>query len=779
MKNSKSTLNQKLNLRKEVGRYLKYWYWFLLGAFVFSALGFLYIKYSIPIYKATASIIVRSEGRQASGVETSIYSNLGMSNDLGTNNMENELGILKSKRIMREVVKSLNLNIQYFKEDGLKSTEVYEDAPFTIKVLKMDEDKLRELGGASFAISKLKNSEFMLSDEATGKIYKIIDGEPFKMTFANMVLTQNVNRDFEGMMVAFNEVDKIATHYINAISFLQTKDNSNLIMLELKDPVKEKARDILNQVVMEYNRDVIDDKNMIARNTANFINERLAIINEELDSVESGKETFKKQNLLTDIESESQLFVQNASDFNQKLEEINTQLELTDAMMEYIATNSKSDLLPANLGISETGVNEQINEYNELVLDRNRILQASSERNPMVVRLNSQIGQIKSNVMASLGRLRSSLQISQEDINRQSSRVNSKIFSVPGKEREYRGIERQQSIKETLYLFLLQKREENTLSLAVTEPKAKIVDRAYISDVAVFPNPRSIYLGSLILGLFIPFSVIYTKDLMDDKVRSRKDVEALSSNIPISGTLPRIVNKKKSFIEKNDRSELSEAFRILITNLQYLLVNSKKSDRAKTLMVTSTVKGEGKTFTAINLSITLANTGKKVLLIGGDLRNPKLQSLINEKSPLLGVTDYLVNSELCPKKLINNSIFHDNLDILTSGSIPPNPYELLNLDRFGGMIHQLENEYDYLIVDSAPSLLVADTFLISDYADLILYIVRAGYTEKELLHFPVDSYEEGKLPNLTFVLNDIKAGNFSYGNKYGYGYSNKKKSIWK
>lgn len=767
----------KINMRKEIDRYLRNWPWFLLCLTIFMALGFVYLRYTTPLYSAKTTIILKDESSK--GPESTIYTNLGLLSGVGSKNMENEIGILRSRRLMTNVVKSLNINIQYFIEGKVNRMEIYDGLPFSLQVLKLDDQMLKIRGGATFEVKKINADEYQLKDLGTARNYKIKMGSPLDLGFSSIVLGPgDYNDDFNHpIILQFSEAEKIAAHYRNQVSFIQQDKNSNFIELSLTDPVREKARDILDQLILEYNRSAIEDKNLIAGNTAKFINERLSIINGELDSVESGKEIFKEQNRLTDIQAESQMFIQNASEYNKRMQEVGTQLELTNAMLEYISTNSRSDLLPTNLGLSEGGVNRQIDEYNDLVLQRNRLLSGSSEKNPIVIKLNSQIDQIKQNVVQSLGRVRSNLQIGQEDLNRQASSIGSQIYAVPSKERQYRGIERQQSIKETLYLFLLQKREENSLSMAVTEPKAKIVDRAYFNNSPISPNTRSIYLGTVILGFFLPFSVIYLRGVLDNKVRKRTDIEAITSSIAVVGEIPKL-NKINDIVKINDRSPLAESFRILNTNLQYLLVPLKQKAEAKTLLVTSSIKGEGKTFTAINLSITVANTSKKVLLIGADLRSPKIQTLIENNDKKLGFSDYLVDEDLKLESLINKSHIHPNIDVLTSGSLPPNPYELLKTEKVGCMFATLKSQYDYIIIDSAPSMVVADTFLLTQYADLVLYIIRAGYTEKELLEFPLQSKEKGRIDQLCFILNSVNRTNLGYGNKYGYGYGVEKKNNW-
>ncbi|WP_037319669.1 polysaccharide biosynthesis tyrosine autokinase [Salegentibacter sp. Hel_I_6] len=767
----------RINMRKEITKYLKKWPWFILCIIICCAAGYIYLRYTTPQYIAKTQIILKDDSSKNS--ESVIFKDLGIMSTAGTKSIENDLGILRSRRLMNEVVRSLNLYIQYYIEGEFNDIELYENVPFSIHVMGFDENLLKQNGGGRFEIWRSSNKIYKIKNLQTGTIKEEEPGNTIDLGFAQIIIRpMESNRGYEGKtIVQFSEINKIAANYRNKINFTQADENSLLIGIELSDPVKEKARDILDQLIMEFNRSAIEDKNLIAGNTFDFINERLAIINEELDSVETGKKIFKQQNQLTDIHAESQMFIQNASDYNKKRQEIGTQLELSNAMLEYISSKSDRNLLPSNLGLSEGGVNDQIDEYNSLILDRNRLLAGSSEKNPMVVKYNSQIDQIKANVVQSLNQARSNLLISQEDIQRQASSIGSKIYSVPTKELQYRGIERQQSIKETLYLFLLQKREENSLAMAITEPKAKIVDRAYFSDYPISPNSRSVYMGTFILGLFIPFSLIYINGLLDNKIRKRVDIESLASNIPLVGEIPKMTQKLR-LIKSNDRSVLAEAFRILTTNLQYLLITQKNKTSGITFLVTSTIKGEGKTFTSVNLSITLANTSKKVLLIGGDLRNSKLQPFVINKSQKLGLCDYLADDSLDLDCLIQKSNLNAHLDILLSGNYPPNPYELLKTSKMGVLIESMQKEYDYIVIDTAPSLLVADTFLLTKFADIVLYIVKAGFTDKELLEFPQRAKEQEKFSKIAFILNHVSKAHLGYGNSYGYGYGDAKERSW-
>ncbi|MUP47510.1 polysaccharide biosynthesis tyrosine autokinase [Gramella sp. BOM4] len=772
--NSARPTVRKFNLRKELQKYLKYWYWFVLGVLIAVTGGYMYVKYTTPVYSASASIIINEESGNKSNAE---LLDIGLAAGLKTNNLEKEIAILKSRRLMKRVVKALDLNISYVVEGQVRDVELYKDLPFTLKVLKFSENEEQGMDGGSFEISYSRGRLSVINLNNLREI-KASPGAPIDLGFTNVVIQLNEGVDsFSPIIVNFSDLDRAADDYRSRLQVFKADDNSNVINLVLEDPVVEKAKDVLDQVIFEFNRDAIEDKNLLVGNSSNFINDRLDIINNELEYIESGKEEFKESNRLTDIQSESQMFVQTASEYNQKRQEISTQLELVNAMLEYLSSSSNSELLPTNLGIQESAVNSQITEYNDLVLRRNRIMRSSTELNPAVISLNDNITQIKLNIQQSLQRLRNNLQISQSDVSRQVQSIGSKILAVPSQEREYRGIERQQNIKEALYLFLLQKREENSLELAVTAPKAKIVDNAYSSGSIVAPNSRSILLGSVLLGLFLPFSVIYIRDMINGKVRNRADIEEITRDISIIGELPKVRKKENLLIERNDHSMLAEAFRFLITNLHFLLVNSDEKRKAKTILVTSSIKGEGKTFTAINLSLALSYNNKNVLLIGADLRNPKLNGF--QKNEIdRGLSDYLADSDQDISNYIKVSKFNPNLKILGSGSIPPNPSELLRQKKMESVMETLKKEYDYVIIDSAPTMLVTDTLLVNKYADTTLYIIKANYTGKDLLDYVMELQKTGRMPHLSFILNNVSMGELGFGNKYGYGYTNVKKSVF-
>ena len=534
----------------------------------------------------------------------------------------------------------------------------------------------------------------------------------------------------------------------------------------------KKSEDILNNIIKQFNNDAIVDKNLVSENTFNFIAERLEIIQEELDSVETNKKEFQTENKITDIPSEAQLYVEDIREIQKSRVEVETQLELIKYIKDYLTdTNRSSDLLPANLGVTDSGIESSISEYNQLVIQRNNQLQTGTASNPIVINLNNQIDVIKSNILASLNNKTKSLEVKRRDIVNQQNNLDSKISSVPKNSLIFRDITRQQNIKENLFLYLLQKREETAISLAITAPSAKVIDDAYSSRSPIFPKKQIIYLAAFILGLIIPFLIIYVKNLLDNKIHNRADVEKETKLIPILGEVPKIDTKESETVGTNDRSILAEAFRILRTNLSYF-VKSIKGEEKNIIFVTSTVKGEGKTFVAFNLALTLSTSDKKVLLIGSDIRNPQLHRYIDRPEQSKGLSEYLYDEKVTIESVTDSyKINKKDISIILSGRIPPNPAELLMRDRFKNLLEEVKDKYDYVVVDTAPTMLVTDTLLISQHADFTVYVTRAEYTDKRLLKFPVELYHEKKLRNMAFVVNNVSVSNYGYGNKYGYGYT--------
>lgn len=776
---------QELTLREQIEQYVKYWPWFVLFVIISMSIALLYLRYATPIYQSVATILIKDEKNGALS-ELAAFQDLGFAGSLNQSGFENEMQILKSKSLTERVVRELNLNIKYISDGSIKSAELFENLPFHVYTLTPS-DSLH-LPFAPIYISVISEKEFELwQEEGEKKTYRF--GEPISLNAGDIVVNPNLKdrgpkNEYASnpLRVEINNMAATVAAYRQMIQIEQLTEFTSVIQLSLNSSNAAKSEAVLNELIKQYNLDALEDRNMVSRNTADFINGRLVIITKELDSVETGKVEFKQENKLTDIAAEGQIFLQNQSEFNKRQLEVEMQLELVKTMMEYVQKGSENDLLPTNLGIEKEGVGAAITSYNKLVLERNRLLNSSTAKNPVILNLNEQINGVKATVLGSLNNAKISLEIARNDLNAQEANVGSKISSIPKKEKIFRSITRQQDIKEALYLYLLQKREENAISLAVTTPKAKVVDYAYSSASPVSPKRNIVMLAAFIIGLLIPFLVIYLLNLLDNKIRNRDYVERHVDGVPVIGEIPKLSKKDSGIIEKNDRSILAESFRIMRTNLEYLYVSNSQEDdslKGKTIFVTSTVKGEGKTLVSYNFALTLANSGSKVILVGADIRNPKVHRYLSDNENKKGVVEFLIHEDTSIADYTRKSEDNDNLSIMFSGAIPPNPAELWMRPRVKQLFTELKEQYDYVIVDTAPCLLVTDTFLISKYADVTIYVLRAGFTEKRLLDFPLDSIKAKKLKNVAFVINDISDVNYGYGNKYSYAYDVREDSFWK
>ncbi|MEP2278102.1 polysaccharide biosynthesis tyrosine autokinase [Maribacter sp.] len=765
------------DFRTLLDRYLKFWPWFVACVGICLVIGMIYLSFTKSTYMAVATIIIADEKGKGSSVDTG-FGDLSLLGGISTSSIENELGLLRSKRLMYNAVKALNLNVSYMEPSSFFTKEYYKNSPYEIRIASFDSDLLSkaiQLEMNKFTIKYVNEKEVEIKLHNTDTIIVSAVGEIVDLEFVKFFVEPNDmdyrvddEGNFKSVQVVISAIESVASSMNSSLDVGLVDKNSTMIKLSLVNPFPLKAKDVLDQLIFEYNQEALDDKDLIARNTAFFIDDRLAIINSELDSVETGKEQFKESNLLTDIQTESQLIVKNVSDYNNEQQRIITELELTNALIRHLRNNTTS-LLPTNLGIDDSGTNGLINEYNQNVLEKNKLLKSASEQNPLVVSLTNQIEQIRKNVMESLLRMQSNLNIKKNNLDRQSGILASQISDVPAQERAYRGIERQQNIKESLYLFLLQKREENSLSLAASAPKAKIVDSAYTLGGAVSPNSKIVLLVAVLFGLFIPFSILNVKSLLNNKVQNGDDLKKSIKDLTFIGELPHVLPKEASVINPNIRSKLSESFNILSTDVQYFAKRKDIEDKSLCIFVTSSLKGEGKTFTSVNLGVTLASEANKVLVIGGDLRNPQLQRYQKDAVYLNGLSSYLSENNFNVKEFIQDTDLHNNLKFMYSGAIPNNPIQLLKNSKLSIMFEELKKDFDYIIVDTAPVLQLADTFVISKYADLTLYMLRASETKKNVIALVEEMENTGKLKNVGLVLNDVKLKNSSYGYGYEYG----------
>lgn len=768
---------QDFQIRAVVDQYASHWKWFVLGVFVSLFGAYLYLRYTVPQYRAATTILVKDEKKGGLSSELSAFADMGIGG--GKSNLDNEIEILKSRTLVESTVRKMNLNIAFVVEGKILSSNLYKNAPILINYLEQKSDFYNK--SRSYQFLALSESTFQFEDllgkgnvlEGNKKVFRY--GEPIKTKYGTLVLNKSLvssatyNEDVEPINIVISPLENVAESYRARLNVTPLSKTSSIVELSLVDPVLQKAEDFLDNLVRNYNEYAAADKNFISENTSKFIANRLALITDELDGVEQNVQNFKNANQVTDIETEAGLFIEGSNEYDKKGIEADIQLNVISSMVDFIKKSKPSDLLPTNIVSGEA--TELIGSYNQLVLDRNRILKSATEVNPTVIKLNEQLASLKSNVASSLSRMQSNLRIQKRDLNNQEGLLNQKIGKIPVQERQFRVIARQQKVKEELYLYLLQKREETAIALAATESVARVVDAAKGSDIPVAPKKNIIYLGALLIGILVPFGVIYVMDLLDTKIKSRLDLEG-KTLIPFIGDVP-TSETPSEIIKSESRTSSAEALRIIRTNLEFML--SKVPDgQAKTIFLTSTFPKEGKTFVSANLAATFALSGKKVLLIGMDIRNPRLDEYLT--LPDRGVTNYLSSKNLVLEDLIVKYDGFEDFHVLPAGVIPPNPAELLMNKKVDILFETVKNQYDYIIVDTAPVSLVTDTILIAKHADCFIYVARANFLEKRMLNIANTLYKEQKLPNMCLLLNDTDS---TKGYGYGYGYGVKiEKAPW-
>jgi len=751
------------------------WYWILLSIFICVSVAALYIEMTAPTFSRSATIMIKDDKNGSQDVlsAASAFSDLGI--NTGSTNVDNELHFFTSKRLMKEVVKRLKLDISYKHKQGLKNLEYYKHTPVAVKILDRNPNlaftlKVKIIDAKKIQISNFENKN---GDEVGRKIIASLNDTittPFgKMVFCPTLFFSEANYDEE--ITIHKSSLKVTSDYFNRVLKVSLADKkSSVINLSINDENTNRAEDILNTLIDVHNSDYIQDKNKVSISTARFINERIKVIKNDLSRIDSKIEEYKKDNKLTDIISETTLYMQSVGELNAENLNIENQLSLALYMKDYINNISNiNDLLPANTGIGSQGIQSQISEYNTTMLKRNQFFSNGNHNNPIVEDLNNSLTSMRSSIKRSIENLIEGLKLQIANMKAKEIDNTNKISSVPTQQKYIINIQRQQKIKEELYLYLLKKSEENDLQQAITASNCRIIDMANGSLLPVAPKTSIILLASLIIGLFIPIGVYYISTLFNNTVTCRKDLED-ETTIPFLGEIPLKENMGKNslVIDNNSRNVINESFRIVRSNLDFMLGSNNK-----VITSTSLSPDSGKSFIFTNLAKTFAITNKKVVLIDLDIRKATLSKdkEIYRNRPI-GITNYLSGKIDDIDKIISKSNKEGFFDLISCGPIPPNPAELLMSPRLDKLIDELKEIYDIIFIDCVPYEIVADMSIVNRISDIVIYIARAGQLDKRYLPRLQKLHDENKLNNLCIILNGVKLKHTGYG--YGYGYGNKK-----
>lgn len=753
-----------VNVGDVILKYTRYWKWFLLSGVTCLFIAIAYLKTVDPTYLIVSNVKLRTEAEGAK-IASSLVRSFGLGGLADSDNIDDEAAVMSSQSHMRDMIYELGLYTTYDLKKFPFDKSIYNSSPLTIVVDRAVMDTLSMPIGFKINVKgQFVEVKTEIDGDKVGETHFNSLPADIQTPYGNFTLSysgKSISESNYKLEVLLSGLDYAAEKFRNRIMIGAGGNSSDIISLSVRDVNRERGKDILNKLVELYNIDAKFDKNREAENTADFIKERIDLLALELNDLEKYLENFKKQNNITDISAESTVFIEKYNDLQEKNTEIDIQLSIADMLDTFISDpKNKYELIPTNTAVSSNAL-EAIRAYNTALLERSHMLQNSTEKNPVVLSMNEQIGLLRKNVETSIRNARKDISIRKKDWRGLEGEMQSRMSEMPRQEREYLEIERQRKVKSDLYVFLLTKMEETQLTLASTTAKAKVIDGAYNIWKPVAPR-KMITLGiALLFAVIIPILIIYILDIFKTKIVSKEELEDATS-VPVLGEICFDKNSGNVAVAEGVSTSTAELFRLVRTNLQFLM---KKED--KVILVTSSVSGEGKSFFTVNLALSFSLIkNKKVVLVGLDIRNPKLTEYlsINRKD---GMTLYLASDDMNPEEIIiHRPDLHPNVYVIPAGPIPPNPSELLLNERLDEMFTYLRANFDYIIVDTAPVGMVSDTFCLDRVSDTTLYLFRANYTNKSYLKLAESIVEEQKLKKLSIVINGTTT-KAAYG--YGYG----------
>lgn len=769
-----------VNIQLLLVKFMIHWHWFLVSVIACLALAFVYIRYKTPIYRIDGSVLVTEENHSKPRAGQIDLQNLGIMSM--TNNFDNEVQILQSRSLIKKVVTDLGLYVNVSRKRTFAApSPIYKNSPVDVYVSPEVADTLastismeilcRADNTYSVKTSYMFDHEEVEQTDEVQSLPAVI-----KTQLCDVSLNANPNGPVltheATLLVTIRQLDKATIGYMGALSVSPRSKTTTIAQIEVEDSHPKRGVDFVNSLVYNYNQDANNDKNQVAQKTAEFIAERINIINQELGHAETQLADFKQSAGLTNLTNDAQLALNQNAKYEQDRIANSTQISLVEYLQGYVNNPANAEeVVPANVGLTDMNLASVINQYNSVLLELKRLQRTTSESNPAMVQLRDKLEVLRKSVEASIASTLKGLRITKADIDLQSSKYQSRISSAPRQEKEYLSLSRQQEIMATLYTLLLQKREENAITLAATANNGRLIEDPMSTSTPIAPSKPKIMLIAFVLGLLIPFLILYVNEMLKYKIENQADIENLTS-VPMIAEIPAVTKNDGSSIvvRENHNGVAEEAFRALRTNLMFML-----RPEQKVIMFSSTQSGEGKSFVASNTALSLAILGKKVIIIGMDIRKPGLNKAFGFSRRSRGVTEYLRDPKSTDiNSLIIKSEYNDNLDILPGGTIPPNPTELVARDVLDQMINLLKERYDYVILDTAPIGMVADSAIVARVADVCLYVCRADFTPKAGFQFVNRLAEEKKFEQLGVVLNAFdtkkRKNNNVYARRYGYGY---------
>ncbi|MCS7037705.1 MAG: polysaccharide biosynthesis tyrosine autokinase [Saprospiraceae bacterium] len=764
--------NNQLDIKQLLYKGVRYWYLFVL--FLGGALlgAYFYLKYALPVYKSEGLILIKDDENAGQPGAEIIFTELG----LGKKNkiLENETLVLTSTPIMLEVVKKLNLNYQYTSIDGFKKKVLYKDSPVYV-VSWHPQTPDTEIYGI---LTDNGRGGYSLELEEYGQVYEGEFGKELKLPMGALTLSRKPGQyaDTKIGILILSEYGT-AKGYAESIKVEIMGEQSSTLKVSLKDHSAERARDILVELLEAYNANSVALRNKAYESTIEMVNERINLIAETLSDAERSLEAYRRANEVIQLSAEGTQLMAEMSSYNKEITSGEVQMQILTAIEDFLIKNRNNfEFVPTNLSTNNPALTAQLQRFNQLLDERKRMELNYGPANPELLLTQREIQNLRETIIENIRAIRRDLEIATGATKSARAALEGRMSSLPRRERELLEIERQKDVKEKLYLYLLQKREEAAISMAVTSPKGIIVEPPALSYAKLSPKPNQIWLIAFFLGLALPIGLIMLIESLDDKVHTEDDISRLTS-VPIYGVLGQSASKEKLVVRENSRTAIAEMFRLLRANLAFISPNAP----IKTLLMTSSTSGEGKSFITLNLGMTLALSGKKVLIVELDLRRPKQETYMSIEPGEDGVVNYIIDHSMKPSQVVRNTGLHLNLDFIGSGPVPPNPGELILSSRLRDLIAEMRERYDYIILDAPPVGLVADALQMRDLADATLYVVRSGYTYKGQIRIIDDIAKNDKLNRPFIVLNGVPFNKPGYGSAtygYGYGYNGKSKSYY-